>query len=97
MKTMAMMMTTTMTLRGWQLASTGSCKAYCGPMFLHRLRRLRKGRKAETVTGAKRRRRLAVHGPTWPLPPPKVGLFFYHDPLKRQAQAVESKPRQRGR
>ena len=55
MKTMAVMMTmTTMTPRGWRLTSTGSCKAYRGLMFLRRVRRLRKSRKVETVTGAKK-------------------------------------------
>jgi hypothetical protein len=43
-----------------------------------------------------KRRHLAVHASTRPLPPHKVRLFFRHDPLKRQAQAVGSKPRQWG-
>jgi hypothetical protein len=32
-----------------------------------------------------------------PLPPPKVGLFFFHDLLKRRARAVGSRPHQQGR
>jgi hypothetical protein len=92
---MKMMVTTTMmtmTLRGWRLASTGSCKAYHRPTLLRRVRRLRKGHKAGIVMGAKRRRRLAIRAPTRLVPPPKVGQFFRHDLLKHLARAIGSRP-----
>jgi hypothetical protein len=65
---MTMMMTTTTpaTPRGWQLSSIGPCKAYRRLSSLRRVRGPRKGRKVETMTGAKRRRLLTARVDTPP-------------------------------
>ena len=94
MKTMAM--TTTMTPRGWRLASTGSCKAYRRPTFLRCVWRLRKGRKAGATSSAKRRRLLAARVLIRPRPPPRVGPLFRRDLPKLVALSIRSRPLERG-
>ena len=79
MKTM-MTMTTTTIMRGWRLVSIESYRAHRKPTFPRRARGLPRDCKAEIVTGTKKRHCLAVRVPTCPLPPPRVGPFFCHDP-----------------
>jgi len=96
MKMTVMTMTTMRIPRGWRLASTGSYDVYRRPTSLRRVRGLRKGHKAVTVMGAKRRHLLTAHVPIRPLPPPRVGPPFRHNLPKLLALAIGSRPLERG-
>ena len=74
-----------------------SYRVYRRLTFLRRVRGLPRGRKAETMMGAKRRRFLIARAPTRPLPPPRVGLSFLLDLPKRPARIIGSRPLGQGR